>query len=162
VPVWLSSASSGHTHVNHKNPHGCYPAVLSIEAVILEARQRDMAFGSSELVPGQGNTLPPPNFINPTTRVPIVLGLTISTCLLALALTGGRLYARAHMKRMLEIDDWMMLFAVFLAVVLTILGATSCLYGLGYHLWDTRPEWEEPYYKVRMSNWWHFLTLEAI
>ena len=110
-----------------------------------------MAFGSSEHVPGQGNGSPPPNFVNPTTRVPIVLGSTVSTCVLALLLTSGRLYARAYIKHVLGIDDWMMLCAVILAIVLSILGATSCLYGLGYHLWDIRPEWGEPYYKVWKS-----------
>lgn len=45
-------------------------------------------------------------------------------------------------------DDWTMFGAAILAVTLTGLGAASCLYGLGYHIWDLRPEWEEPYYKV--------------
>jgi hypothetical protein len=105
-----------------------------------------MAFGNSE--PGQEHHFPPPNYLNPTTRVPVVLALTISTCSLVLVLMSGRLYARSHLKSVLGIDDWMMLGAAVLAVTLTGLGASSCLYGLGYHLWDKRPEWDEPYYKV--------------
>ncbi|KAK7191614.1 hypothetical protein DPSP01_004781 [Paraphaeosphaeria sporulosa] len=104
-----------------------------------------MAFGNSE--PGQEH-FPPPNYVNPTTRVPVVLGLTISTCGLLLVLTGARLYARSHLRNVLGIDDWMMLCAAALAVTLTAFGASSCLYGLGYHLWDRRPEWDEPYYKI--------------
>ncbi|KAF2442240.1 hypothetical protein P171DRAFT_433781 [Karstenula rhodostoma CBS 690.94] len=41
-----------------------------------------------------------------------------------------------------------MLGAAVFAVALTGFGASSCLYGLGYHLWDRRPEWDEPYYKI--------------
>ena len=107
-----------------------------------------MAFGDSTLKSGQEDGFPPPNYINPTTRVPIVLGLTISTCALALLFTGGRLYARTSMKKALGVDDWMMLGATFLATALSILGAISCQFGLGYHLWDLRSEWGEPYYKV--------------
>lgn len=107
-----------------------------------------MAFGNSE--PGQGK-FPPPNFVNPTTRVPLVLGLTISTCVLLLLLIAARLYARSRLRNALGIDDWMMLGAAFLAVALTVFGAVSCRYGLGYHLWDRRPEWDEPYYKVSRS-----------
>ncbi|KAJ4287362.1 hypothetical protein N0V90_012760 [Kalmusia sp. IMI 367209] len=103
-----------------------------------------MAFGNSD----PEKNFPPPNFVNPTTRVPVVLGLTISTCILVLILTGGRLYARAHIKAALGIDDWMILVAAIFAISLTILGDVSCLYGLGYHLQDRRPEWTEPYYKI--------------
>lgn len=110
-----------------------------------------MAFGNATLESGQGGGFPPPNYVDPTTRVPIVLGLTISTCVLALLFTGGRLYARTHIKKALGVDDWMMLGATFLATILSISGAISCRFGLGYHLWDTRSEWEEPYYKASDS-----------
>ncbi|KAL5432115.1 hypothetical protein PMIN07_003422 [Paraphaeosphaeria minitans] len=104
-----------------------------------------MAFGNSD--PGQEH-FPPPNYVTPTTRVPVVLGLAISTCVLLLMLTGARLYARSHLRNARGIDDWMMLGAAALAVMLTAFGVSSCLYGLGYHLWDRRPEWDEPYYKI--------------
>ncbi|KAF1969850.1 hypothetical protein BU23DRAFT_475610 [Bimuria novae-zelandiae CBS 107.79] len=107
-----------------------------------------MAFGKSTPKPGQPNRFPPPNFVNPTTRVPIVLGLTISTCILVLLLTGGRIYSRVHLRKGCGVDDCMIMAAAILGVTLTSLGASMCLYGLGYHLWDLRPEWQEPYYKI--------------
>lgn len=107
-----------------------------------------MAFGISNPASGESSNFPPPNYINPTTRVPVALGLVISTCILVLLVISGRLYARSRIKTALGIDDWMILAAAVLAIALSVLGATSCLYGLGYHLWDIRPEWTEPYYKV--------------
>ncbi|KAF2014143.1 hypothetical protein BU24DRAFT_462955 [Aaosphaeria arxii CBS 175.79] len=85
---------------------------------------------------------PPPNFIDPETRRPLVLGIEIPLLCLIVIFTMMRFYSRAVLIRALGADDWCMLVATVISVATSIMTciSTQAEYQTGYHIWDLRPE----------------------
>lgn len=54
---------------------------------------------------------PAPNYVDPVTRRPLVLGVEIPLTLLTILFTAGRFYSRTVIVKALGWDDWFMLFA---------------------------------------------------
>ncbi|KAF2713200.1 hypothetical protein K504DRAFT_517170 [Pleomassaria siparia CBS 279.74] len=85
---------------------------------------------------------PAPNYVNPQTRRPLVLGIEIPLMILVIIFTAVRFYSRTVIIRALGMDDWFMLAASLILVATNIMTCISTLpaYQTGYHLWDLRPE----------------------
>ncbi|KAF2870875.1 hypothetical protein BDV95DRAFT_607990 [Massariosphaeria phaeospora] len=85
---------------------------------------------------------PAPNYVDPETRRPLVLGINIPLLVLMIAFISMRFYSRTVIVRALGKDDWFMLAAAVTAVATSIMTciATQPEYQTGYHLWDLRPE----------------------
>ncbi|KAL1960393.1 hypothetical protein VTO42DRAFT_7692 [Malbranchea cinnamomea] len=83
---------------------------------------------------------PPPNYVNPETRQPELLGVQISMTALAVLLVGLRLYTRKVIKGGFGPDDWTILAATVLAVIMTICSCLGVLGGMGLHQWDIPPD----------------------
>jgi hypothetical protein len=54
---------------------------------------------------------PAPNYIDPVTRRPLVLGVEIPLTVLTILFTAGRFYSRTAIVKALGWDDWFMLAA---------------------------------------------------
>jgi hypothetical protein len=54
---------------------------------------------------------PAPNYVDPVTRRPLVLGVEIPLTILTILFTAGRFYSRTVMVKALGWDDWFMLAA---------------------------------------------------
>jgi hypothetical protein len=54
---------------------------------------------------------PLPNYIDPETRRPLVLGVEIPLTILTILFTAGRFYSRTVIVKALGWDDWFMLAA---------------------------------------------------
>ncbi|ORY16832.1 hypothetical protein BCR34DRAFT_475752 [Clohesyomyces aquaticus] len=85
---------------------------------------------------------PKPNFVDPETRRPLILGVEIPLCTLVITFTVMRFYSRMVLIRALGADDWFMLAATVFSVGTSIMTCVSTLptYQTGYHIWDLRPE----------------------
>lgn len=55
---------------------------------------------------------PKPNYVNPQSRKPLVLGVEITLTTVAALVVLARFYARTYIKRLLGWDDWLMLGAM--------------------------------------------------
>lgn len=55
---------------------------------------------------------PPPNYVNPETRQPELLGVQISMTVVADFIVCLRLYTRKHLKGAFGLDDWTILAAM--------------------------------------------------
>ncbi|KAF2650645.1 hypothetical protein K491DRAFT_125383 [Lophiostoma macrostomum CBS 122681] len=95
---------------------------------------------------------PEPNFVDPVTRAPIVIGLTASTMILVVIFTAMRFYGKGVLRTALGLDDWMMLVAGILSLPVSALAIASLKYGLGLHIWDQKAEWGIPYGKMAFSS----------
>lgn len=59
--------------------------------------------------PDQIASWPPPNFEDPESRGPVVIGLTVSTLALMVLFTAARFYGRGVLTAgALGVDDWIM------------------------------------------------------
>lgn len=47
-----------------------------------------------------------PNYVDPETKVPLVLGVQISLTAVALGVVALRLYTRKYIRKMLTAEDW--------------------------------------------------------
>lgn len=47
-----------------------------------------------------------PNYVDPETKVPLLLGIQISLTALALIVVALRLYTRKYIRKMLTTEDW--------------------------------------------------------
>jgi hypothetical protein len=54
---------------------------------------------------------PLPNYVDPVTRRPLVLGVEIPMTILPIIFTAGRFYSRTVIVKALGWDDWFMLMA---------------------------------------------------
>ncbi|KAF2503195.1 hypothetical protein BU16DRAFT_448722 [Lophium mytilinum] len=84
--------------------------------------------------PAEIASWPAPNYINPKTHRPFVLGVEIP--LTAFAVLFGRFYSRTILRRTLGIDDWIMLGAAVLVLASTIMTciSTGPAFHTGYHI----------------------------
>ena len=82
------------------------------------------------------------NYVDPQTRVPLLIGVSCAAGGLMVLLMAARLYTRGVLsKKGLGLDDWMMSIAAVFAVGLVVIVCICARYGIGYHQWDLRPEW---------------------
>ncbi|KAI5798913.1 hypothetical protein EDC01DRAFT_22741 [Geopyxis carbonaria] len=82
---------------------------------------------------------PPPNYVNPETRVPEFLGVQIGMTALALVIVSARLWTRARLVRAIGLDDYLIAVAMALGTVQTILTCMGLRGGTGLHIWDVPP-----------------------
>ncbi|KAF2639432.1 hypothetical protein P280DRAFT_402478 [Massarina eburnea CBS 473.64] len=84
---------------------------------------------------------PTPNYVNPVTRRPMVMGVEITFIILVILFTSCRFYSRIFIVKGLGLDDLMMLIASIASVGASIMMciSTGAEYQTGYHLWDVRP-----------------------
>ncbi|RMZ69085.1 integral membrane [Pyrenophora seminiperda CCB06] len=61
---------------------------------------------------------------------------------------GIRFYGKGFLRRILGLDDYIMFAAMAFALPVTIFPMVSLNLGLGMHIWDLRPEWYTPYWKM--------------
>jgi hypothetical protein len=61
---------------------------------------------------------PAPNYIDPVTRRPLVLGVEIPLTILTILFTAGRFYSRTAIVKALGWDDWFMLAATVRTIFL--------------------------------------------
>ncbi|KAF2264575.1 hypothetical protein CC78DRAFT_516787 [Lojkania enalia] len=95
---------------------------------------------------------PAPNYENPVSRHGLVTGLTIPTMSLVVIFMGIRFYGKGVLRRALGLDDWIMLAAAVTSIPVSAMAMASLNYGLGLHIWDTKPEWTTPYYKMAFAT----------
>jgi hypothetical protein len=91
---------------------------------------------------------PAPNYINPHTLVPAVYGATIAFTVLMLPFVFARMHTRLRSRGHLGIDDYIILGAAVFSVGSVVLAILATKYGLGYLIWDVKPEWVPPMRKV--------------
>lgn len=107
-----------------------------------------------------------PNFINPETRVTLLLAVDITCGILATLGVCSRL-VESIMKRRTGADDWTILgawvgqrpscakplltlsFAQAFTMASVVRHCIDTRIGVGYHIWDIRPEWIGEVLKVR-------------
>jgi len=87
---------------------------------------------------------PAPNYVNPQTRVDLLLGVEAPLTGLAILFVGARFYSRTYVKYVLGWDDWFMAAATLLAVAVTVCHCISTQFAAGYHLWDIKMPWIPP------------------
>jgi hypothetical protein len=51
---------------------------------------------------------PPPNFVNPETRVSLLLGIEAPISILTIIFVCARFYSRTYLRHVLGWDDWVM------------------------------------------------------
>ncbi|OCK81503.1 hypothetical protein K432DRAFT_424924, partial [Lepidopterella palustris CBS 459.81] len=108
---------------------------------------------------------PAPNYVNPETRVPLLVGFMVSTTAIMLFFLAGSLFVRSVIQAGFGIGDWFMVTAAVFACANATLGLVSCKYGSGYHVWDFKPEWAIPYGKLGLVSeivWAPTVTLPKI
>ncbi|KAK7517506.1 hypothetical protein IWZ03DRAFT_173593 [Phyllosticta citriasiana] len=93
----------------------------------------------------------PHNYDNPPTRAGMLIGVLIPFATLMTLVMAGRLYSRGYVKRILGLDDWLMLVGWFLTLAWTITILVCTRYGLGRHLWDVKPNWFSIVTKLKFS-----------
>ncbi|KAL5381811.1 hypothetical protein DPSP01_006994 [Paraphaeosphaeria sporulosa] len=92
--------------------------------------------------PAELASFPKPNYVNPITRQPLIIGVTTAMSVMVIALLACRIYSRTVLVYAVGWDDWIMLSAGVIAVANNILVtiSTSKKYQMGYHIWDIRLE----------------------
>ncbi|KAF1965814.1 hypothetical protein BU23DRAFT_397271, partial [Bimuria novae-zelandiae CBS 107.79] len=101
-------------------------------------------------------TWPAPNYVDPVTRRPLVLGIEITLLILVVLFITMRLYRTAIVKA-IGADDYFMIAATvcFCANSISISVSTTPALATGYHLWDVPPSLlqdVQPIASVAMSS----------
>ncbi|KAF2120488.1 hypothetical protein BDV96DRAFT_267591 [Lophiotrema nucula] len=94
---------------------------------------------------------PEPNFVNPESRGPIVIGLTVTTLALVVIFVIARFYGKGVLRQALGRDDWIMLVAAIFSIPVSAIALESLNYGLGLHIWDQKAEWGVTYGKMAFA-----------
>lgn len=63
------------------------------------------------VTPEQLASWPAPNYVDPDTRIGLVLGIEIPFVVVTVAIIVARMVAPIYTSRRLEIEDWLMSFA---------------------------------------------------
>ncbi|KAH7084010.1 hypothetical protein FB567DRAFT_499647 [Paraphoma chrysanthemicola] len=87
-------------------------------------------------------SFPRPNYVDPITRRPVAIAVTVPLTVLVITAISCRFYGRIVIVRKLGWDDWTMLVAAILCVANNIMLVVAMLpnYQLGYHYWDLKLE----------------------
>ncbi|PSN71300.1 hypothetical protein BS50DRAFT_584806 [Corynespora cassiicola Philippines] len=111
---------------------------------------------------------PAPNYVNPITRRPLVLGVDIPLIFLVALVVSARFYSRTVIIRALGTDDWFMLAAGVFAIATYIMNCVSTQneFQTGYHIFvgDLRPDiLEDPVQtaQIAMSTQLNFVVITA-
>ena len=112
---------------------------------------------------------PPPNYINPSTRVLAVDVVMLTFTAIMIPFLVARIYMRRNVKRGFGTDDSIIITAgvrqltphqpillqflmsywlSILSIVSMILAICTTKWGNGYHIYDVKPEWVSNYKKV--------------
>ncbi|KAF2789829.1 hypothetical protein K505DRAFT_377943 [Melanomma pulvis-pyrius CBS 109.77] len=78
---------------------------------------------------------PKPNHVNPTSRVPLLLGFEIPLSIIMTSFVGVRMYVR-YSKKTVGWDDWTMMIAWVIAMSIFLCNCISVHWGIGLHVWD--------------------------
>ncbi|KAK8161974.1 hypothetical protein IWX90DRAFT_488469 [Phyllosticta citrichinensis] len=107
---------------------------------------------------------PEPNYVNPPTRIPLILGILIPQAFMVTVFCMGRILSKILRKsnHALGWDDWLMVLSGVLILGVDFLGCFSTMYGSGYHTWDVRAEWIYPWGKIDFATYWLFVPCLAI
>ncbi|KZM26396.1 uncharacterized protein EKO05_0004787 [Ascochyta rabiei] len=96
---------------------------------------------------------PDPNYVDPETRMPLLIAVTCTSGFVMLVLLEMRMYTRHKMStRGLGMDDVLMVLAAFFSTALVAIVCVCAVYGTGYHNWDIRPEWYPTWGKATFSQ----------
>ncbi|KAF9696941.1 hypothetical protein EKO04_004934 [Ascochyta lentis] len=96
---------------------------------------------------------PEPNYVDPETRMPLLIGVTCTSGFIMLVLLGIRIYTRHKMStRGLGVDDILMVLAAIFSTALVAIVCVCAVYGTGYHNWDIRTEWYPTWGKATFSQ----------
>ncbi|KAH7414485.1 hypothetical protein DE146DRAFT_37055 [Phaeosphaeria sp. MPI-PUGE-AT-0046c] len=96
----------------------------------------------------QKKSWPAPNYENPENLHGLIIGFTIPVLTLAVIFLGVRFYGKGLLRQILWYDDYVMLAAMIFAVPVTLFPLICLNLGLGMHMWDLKPEWHTPYWKI--------------
>ena len=67
-----------------------------------------------------------PNYVNPPTKQPLVMGVQIGMTATALLCVALRLYTRKVLRNVFGAEDWVIIVAMALAIVATICTCLGC------------------------------------
>ncbi|ORX94675.1 hypothetical protein BCR34DRAFT_608199 [Clohesyomyces aquaticus] len=96
---------------------------------------------------------PEPNYVNPETRVPLLIAVSCTSECFVLALLSLRIYSRHRMtQRRLGLDDALMVLAGIFATALVVIVCICAVHGTGYHSYDVKPEWYPTWAKANWSQ----------
>ncbi|KAL4779849.1 hypothetical protein BJX76DRAFT_361400 [Aspergillus varians] len=87
---------------------------------------------------------PKPNYTNPRYQGSQLLVVGVVLLIVSSIMLGLRLWVRIQMKRSAGWDDSIMVAAILFIICSTVTANLGTKYGLGYHVWDQRPEWARP------------------
>ncbi|KAH8696377.1 hypothetical protein BGW36DRAFT_397944 [Talaromyces proteolyticus] len=85
-----------------------------------------------------------PNHTNPSYQGPQLLIIGVILIISSSAILSLRLWVRIRMKRCAGWDDWIMVAVIPFIICSTVTTNLGTKYGLGYHIWDNKPEWLKP------------------
>ncbi|KAH6633208.1 hypothetical protein C7974DRAFT_167617 [Boeremia exigua] len=87
-------------------------------------------------------SFPAPNYVDPTTRRPLAIGILTPMTFIVVTFISCRFYSRTILTKTLGWDDGIMLLAAITSVGNNIMVIISMLpqYQMGYHLWDIHPQ----------------------
>ncbi|KAF2397985.1 hypothetical protein EJ06DRAFT_558411 [Trichodelitschia bisporula] len=95
---------------------------------------------------------PVPNFVNPETRVTLLIGVEAAMVSVATLVVLLRFFARTFVRRVLGWDDWVMALAMGLSIAATVLHCMATQWATGFHIWDIRRSWVEPTWKITFAT----------
>ncbi|KAH3918558.1 hypothetical protein HBI56_135090 [Parastagonospora nodorum] len=96
----------------------------------------------------QRKSWPTPNYDTPENHDGLIIGITVPLLALAIIFLAARFYGRGLLRMILGADDWIMLLATLLAIPVSVFPMIGIKFGLGLHIWDQKPEWYTPYWKM--------------
>ncbi|KAF3032891.1 hypothetical protein E8E11_002417 [Didymella keratinophila] len=102
---------------------------------------------------------PAPNYDDPEDLHAPVIGVTVTTFILAMLFLITRILSKKLMRQRLEEDDHLMLAAMAVAIPMSIFPLVCLNLGLGIHVWDQKPEWSIGYAKVSIAALNSFIDL---
>lgn len=70
-----------------------------------------------------------------------LLGVVVTTCVILPFFFWGRIEGRAFRLQNFHIDDYVLIAGTLITVSVSILIAIVCMYGMGFHRNEMRPEW---------------------
>ncbi|RPA79038.1 hypothetical protein BJ508DRAFT_150421 [Ascobolus immersus RN42] len=81
-----------------------------------------------------------PNYINPETKAPMIIGVSITFTVVSLLFLITRVYSRIRILRKVGLEDYLLIFSWVQAAFFVFCCCYSTTQGVGYHWWDLKPE----------------------
>ncbi|PKS10929.1 hypothetical protein jhhlp_002687 [Lomentospora prolificans] len=73
-------------------------------------------------------------------QVPTVITVAVTFATLSTVFTSLRVFTRARLLRMMCADDWAIVFAQLISIIVSVLTVIETQYALGRHMWAVPPE----------------------